>query len=51
MKTRSSLKPTPLTVEPSSESDQEVLKESVIIDLKSDDSVVFSVVKEKKKNC
>jgi hypothetical protein len=49
MKTRSSLKPTPLTVEPSSESDQEVLKESVIIDLKSDDSVVFTVVKEKRK--
>jgi hypothetical protein len=49
MQTRSSLKPTPITVESSSESDQDVLEESTRVDLKSDDSVVFAVVKDKRK--
>jgi len=49
MKTRSSLKPGPVTVETSDESDLEIVEEPGRVEITSNDSVGFTFVKEKRK--
>ena len=49
MKTRSSLKPVPITAEASDDSDEEMVVQVNTEEVKTDDSVVFTLVKDKKK--
>ena len=49
MKTRSSIKPVPIDFDSSNDSDQPIMEEVLTMEIKMNDSVVFTEIKEKRK--